>query len=249
MTTGVGSLQATAGGHGTRPGLAAIAYAARVMQTRATPPEPVPDAMNDTLPAGALHLPGLACAWRGYVRGMPAEPLVTDWLETHLPPAAPALYRDPYGRPRWPDGFAHDVSWSHSGGGLLMALGTGVRLGCDLEWLRPRPRTQELARRFFHPREADRLDRLPDAEREHAFVRLWCAKEAVLKAHGRGLAFGLHLLEFAPDAHGGLALIDCDPALGRPADWTLHAFAPAPGYLATLAWSPRPGPTTGSGLE
>ncbi len=66
-------------------------------------------------------------------------------------------------------------------------------------------------------------------------MRLWCAKEAVLKAHGRGIAFGLERLEFTADGEDW-ALSACDPALGVPADWTLHVFAPAPGYLATLAW-------------
>src|SRR3546814_15306157 len=66
-------------------------------------------------------------------------------------------------------------------------------------------------------------------------VRLWCAKEAVLKAHGRGLAFGLDRLEFALRGDDW-ALMACDPALGRPSDWTLHAFTPMPGYLDSLAW-------------
>ena len=86
------------------------------------------------------------------------------------------------------------------------------------------------------------IDSVPAASRELAFVRLWCAKEAVLKAHGRGLSFGLHRLEFAP-RDDDWALVSCDPALGKPSDWTLHAFAPMPGYLASLAWraSPEPG--------
>src|SRR3546814_19369694 len=76
---------------------------------------------------------------------------------------------------------------------------------------------------------------------EAAFVRLGCAKEAVLKAHGRGLAFGLDRLEFAL-CGDDWALVACDPALGRPSDWTLHAFMPMPGYLASLAWRQVPEP-------
>jgi len=71
--------------------------------------------------------------------------------------------------------------------------------------------------------------------RERAFLRLWCAKEAVLKAHGHGLAFGLHRLEFA-DIQGRLHLQACDPALGRAEHWSLQEIAPAPGYLGALAW-------------
>ena len=69
----------------------------------------------------------------------------------------------------------------------------------------------------------------------------------MLKAHGRGLAFGLHRLEFA-ERDGALALVDCDPELGEPADWSLYAFEPAAGYLATFAWYPlRPGLQEGAG--
>ena len=73
---------------------------------------------------------------------------------------------------------------------------------------------------------------------QHAFTRLWCAKEAVLKAHGRGLSFGLEKLQFALDGDGPPRLVACDPALGAPADWRLHAWTPVPGYLATLACKP-----------
>ena len=51
------------------------------------------------------------------------------------------VQRDPRGRPmlhgRWAD---WDCNWSHSGDGLLVALGHRTRLGIDLEWRRPRPR-------------------------------------------------------------------------------------------------------------
>ncbi|QCO68590.1 4'-phosphopantetheinyl transferase superfamily protein [Luteimonas yindakuii] len=191
------------------------------------------------LSAGALRLGTIDCAWRPYTRGDRAEPQVRAWLADLLPGDVPALERDIHGRPRWPDAIGAEVSWSHSGGGLLMALARGLRVGCDLEWMRPRMHGLELARRFFHPREAAWLESLPVPVRERVFVRLWCAKEAVLKAHGRGIAFGLHRLEFA-ERGDALALVDCDAALGRPQDWSLHAFEPAPGYLATLAWSPLP---------
>ena len=193
-----------------------------------------------SLTAGQLEFDRVRCAWRPYRRGEAAEPRVREWLqqELALAPEALELGRDRRGRPRL--GRAHagrDASWSHSGEGLLMALGQGVRIGCDLEWARPRPRALELARRYFAAAEADWLASLSGPAREAAFVRIWCAKEAMLKADGRGLVFGLHRLRFG-ERDGVLALIDCDPGLGAPEDWTLRAFEPAPDYLATLAWRP-----------
>lgn len=170
-----------------------------------------------------------------------AETLARAWLAPQLDCAADAipLQRDLHGRPRLGPPFdGRDVGWSHSGEGLLVACASGLVLGIDLERERPRPRAMELARRFFQPEEACWLGSQPDATaRERAFLRLWCAKEAVLKAHGRGLAFGLHRLGFT-DGADGLQLVDCDPALGHPSDWRLKEFTPHPGYRAALAWRP-----------
>ena len=38
----------------------------------------------------------------------------------------------------------------------------------------------------------------------------------------------------------GVEVVDCDPALGVPANWSLYSFEPAPGYMATFAWHPLP---------
>lgn len=189
-------------------------------------------------PRDALQIGPVQCAWMAHRRGTPTAPLVQPWLAARLgvDEAALGLWRDPHGRPHLAAGHGGwDVNWSHSGERLLVALGRGVRVGADLEHLRPRPRAMVLAARFFTAGETAALAAMPDGRREDAFVRLWCAKEAVLKAHGRGIAFGLHRLEFVVEADRW-RLDACDPALGRPGDWSLHAFAPMPDYLATLAW-------------
>lgn len=193
------------------------------------------------LAPGQLQLGPVRCAWRPYRPGDAAEPLVRDWLADELGTRADglAIHRTPQGRPCL--GAPHadrDASWSHSGEGLLMALAEGLRVGIDLEVRRPRPKAQVLANRFFAAAEAAALAAMPDDEREAAFVRLWCAKEAVLKAHGQGLSFGLHRLVFAP-RNDHWVLVECDPALGAPSDWTLRSFRPAPDYLATVAWRAR----------
>lgn len=177
-------------------------------------------------------------AWLPHPRVQAAEPMARHWLERQLDLAKDTLplAREARGRPRiaLPD-RRHDASWSHSGEGLLVALGEGVELGVDMEWRRPRPRALEVAQRYFAAGEFAWLEASPPERRETVFLRLWCAKEAVLKAHGYGLAFGLHRLVFA-ETDVGLAMQACDDALGRPQDWRLHEFAPAAGYLAAIAW-------------
>jgi 4'-phosphopantetheinyl transferase len=185
--------------------------------------------------------------WLPWRPGAPAEDAARLWLAPQLDcaPQAIALVRDRHGRPRLQTPADADIGWSHSGEGLLLAFGRGATLGIDLERERPRPRALDLARRFFDFSEAQWLEAQADeATRAAAFVRLWCAKEAVLKAHGRGLAFGLHRLVFA-ERDGVLRLVDSDPALGSPAQWQLHEFVPHPGYRAALAWRQTVDPSRG----
>ena len=177
--------------------------------------------------------------WRDHARGTPATPLVRDWLAAvlDLPAATIELHRDALGRPRLAGALqGFDVSWSHSGDGLLIALGENVDVGVDLERARPRPRALELAQRFFHATEHDWLRGLAEPDRNEAFLRLWCAKEAVLKAHGRGIAYGLDKFGLA-DLDGGLAMTHPHAGLGGP--WSVHEWAPRPGYRAALAWRGR----------
>jgi 4'-phosphopantetheinyl transferase len=193
----------------------------------------MPDTHSPSLP-GQLH-----CTWRPHARGTPAEPLVRAWLAELLGCALEdiALRRDAHGRPRLHGPVTGgDVSWSHSGDGLLVAFGIDVDLGVDLERGRPRPRALELAQRFFHPAESAWLSALREEDRDAAFLRLWCAKEAVVKAHGRGIAFGLDKFALAED-EGMLAMASGHVELGGP--WSLREWMPQPGYRAALAWRER----------
>lgn len=178
--------------------------------------------------------------WLPWQPGRPAEQAAREWLAPQLDcePALISLSRDRHGRPRLASEHGLDVGWSHSGEGLLLAAGRGVQVGIDLERERPRARAMELARRFFAPGETEWLAAQVDEEaRAAAFVRLWCAKEAVLKSHGRGIAFGLHRLAFA-ERNGVLVLERADPALGAVEEWQLQEFVPEEGYRAALAWKP-----------
>lgn len=171
-----------------------------------------------------------------------AEAQVRAWLaaRTGINATDLPLVRDAQDRPHLVDALAdHDINWSHSGDGLLLAYGSGVTVGVDLEFPHGRRRVGEIARRYFTTHEQAWLDSQDDAAtRDRAFHRLWCAKEAVLKAHGRGLSFGLDRLQFV-EVDGALRLDHADPELGAAKRWHLREWSPAPGYLAALAWRPR----------
>jgi len=157
------------------------------------------------------------------------------------------LDHDARGKPRLADmasrsGVNHrlEFNWSHSGSFALVALARGCAVGVDIERLGKTRRPVDVARRFFCRNEAAALEPLDPAARDAAFVRLWCAKEAVLKAVGEGLSFGLARLAFArhPDAEWRLTRVD--PALGRVDEWQLAGFEAAAGYRGALAWQGGP---------
>ena len=154
-----------------------------------------------------------------------------------VPLAELTLAVGPHGKPSLAAPSSPDFNLSHCGDIVLLAIAHGVEIGVDVEVLRPRPRALQLAQRYFSADEAAALAALPEAECQQAFYRLWTAKEAVLKALGRGLAFGLDRVGFRLEA-GGTAVLPQDFAhAAAPASaWMLHALAPSPGYLGALAW-------------
>jgi 4'-phosphopantetheinyl transferase len=140
-----------------------------------------------------------------------------------------------HGRPELAMGHqpALGFNWSHSGGHALIALGRRVAPGIDLERKRPRARALEIAERYFSADETAALAALPASERSVAFLELWTAKEAVLKALGRGIAFGLDRLSIA-SAGNQLRLRRLE---GDDVDaWQLRRLAIAPELIAALAW-------------
>ncbi len=104
-------------------------------------------------------------------------------------PLTPPAYT-PHGKPYFPDLPQFSFSLSHSECRCLcLASDDGRRLGCDLEQLRPLPQWEKLANRFFHPQETAWLNRLQQPE--PGFFRLWCEKEAALKATAAGFSQGM----------------------------------------------------------
>ena len=130
-------------------------------------------------------------------------------------------------------------SWSHSGDRALLAVARGVgQLGVDIERSRPRPRLLELARRFYAAEEAAALEALPESGRLAAFLALWTAKEAVLKAHGGGLSYGLHRARFA--LADPVRAVAFDGEIAPASDWQLHDLKQGEGWHASVAWRGEP---------
>ncbi|HYC14275.1 MAG TPA: 4'-phosphopantetheinyl transferase superfamily protein [Stellaceae bacterium] len=96
---------------------------------------------------------------------------------------------DPQARPRLLSGARLRVgfSLSHAGDFAAVAVARGEMLGVDVELPRDRLDILAIAAAHFAPTETAMLQALAPTERMGAFLRLWTAKEAVLKALGTGL--------------------------------------------------------------
>lgn len=146
-----------------------------------------------------------------------------------------ALVEGDFGRPELSPrhGMTLDFNWSHSGERALIAVAQGVAPGVDIERVQERPRAVQIADRYFLPAETAALSALDGAARSAAFLQLWTAKEAILKALGRGIAFGLDRLEIGGSQQ--------QPTLLRldgedPGQWQLRRLDVGVGYLGALAW-------------
>ncbi|HUB89908.1 MAG TPA: 4'-phosphopantetheinyl transferase superfamily protein [Dyella sp.] len=152
-----------------------------------------------------------------------------------MPGDAVILAEGEHGRPELAEPLDRSLqfNWSHSGDTALIAVARGCAPGIDIEQLRARPRAMQLAGRFFHPEEVAALKALDASAQQQAFLRLWTSKEAVLKAMGRGIAFGLDRLRLTvPPAPSRLLWLDGDDA----SLWQVHALAASEGYVASAAW-------------
>ncbi len=113
---------------------------------------------------------------------------------------------------------------AHSGDLVLFAITVDGPIGIDVEKADPTRDWAGIASRYFAPAERDFLSQVPLGKRLEAFLRLWTAKEAVLKATGLGLSGGLENFSVL------------SPAADPSAEWNYFSFIPHPNYWASLAF-------------
>lgn len=155
------------------------------------------------------------------------------------PRDVPIAVEQTFGRPFLAIPDAPAFSTSHSGETGLVALGPGARaarFAVDIEETRPLDDFRPVARRFFAAEEIVAVDAARDeAAALVRFYRTWVAKEAFVKALGRGLSHALD--SFAVDVGETPQVIRADGE--DPEAWSVRLFEPHPGAVAALVASPR----------
>ena len=121
---------------------------------------------------------------RGFLRQV-----IGRYLQTK--PAALRFSYGPYGKPALAGEHSLRFNMSHSRDVALVAIADAKELGVDVEYIRADFASEDIARRFFSPREVEAFNALPSELRVAAFFRCWSRKEAYIKAIGRGLSQAL----------------------------------------------------------
>jgi 4'-phosphopantetheinyl transferase len=124
---------------------------------------------------------------------------------------------------------------SHSHGLALLAVTRGRDVGVDLERIRENLDGEQLAERFFSPREVAVLRSLPLELRREAFFQCWTRKEAYIKANGKGLSLPLDQFDVTlrPGEPAALLATHYEPSEAHR--WSMHGLMPGEGFVGALA--------------
>jgi 4'-phosphopantetheinyl transferase len=124
---------------------------------------------------------------------------------------------------------------SHSHELVLCAVARGRDIGVDVERVTADTNVDQIAERFFSPREIATFRLLPPEKKQKAFFTCWVRKEAYIKARGDGLAIGLDSFSVSFSPGEPAALLDAPGHSEEPSQWSLWELEPDPSYVAALA--------------
>lgn len=164
---------------------------------------------------------------RGILRVMLDRYCMTD-------PAQIRFAYGPHGRPSMlanPTSEHIYFSVSHSDDLVLYAFSRScMQIGIDVERQYPLLDIEQIAARFFTAGECGELARVDASWKEAAFFQCWTHKEALAKATGEGLAFGIERLDVMLTPGVPARLISFDGDAEETARWTLLSLEPADGF-------------------
>ncbi|ANE55775.1 4'-phosphopantetheinyl transferase superfamily protein [Methylomonas sp. DH-1] len=175
-----------------------------------------------------------------------AHALVRQVLAAYLAIAPERLQfvANRYGRPelvREPGMPDLRFNLSHARGLAALVVTRSVDCGIDVEARRELGDLAAMAGQVLTAAERDYLWRLPDTERNWAFLKLWTLKEAYIKAVGKGLSLALHEFEFALGAD--ISIRFQTGSADAAGEWQFAQRFPGPDHVLALALRSGDGPT------
>jgi 4'-phosphopantetheinyl transferase len=123
---------------------------------------------------------------------------------------------------------------SHTRSLIVLGVTSYRELGVDVENVRTREVSCDIATRYFAPQEVAQLAAAPAHEQQYRFFEYWTFKEAYIKARGVGLSIPLDKFHFHyPD--DGVVEIAIDPTLADvPERWSFWQLSPSPDYVMAI---------------
>jgi 4'-phosphopantetheinyl transferase len=143
----------------------------------------------------------------------------------------------PHGKPALSRVFGKETlsfNLSHSHGLALFAVSRGRELGIDLEYIQAHLADDQIAERFFSPREVELLRGLPKDVQREAFFIFWTRKESFIKATGKGLSLPLNQFEVSLVPGKPIVLLSTNGDHQKTSRWSLQPLAAGSGYAAAL---------------
>jgi 4'-phosphopantetheinyl transferase len=149
--------------------------------------------------------------------------LLGRYLDTD--PRALVIVEEEHGKPVLLNG-GMEFNASHSGDLVALAFAKETAVGIDVERRRRLHDVLALARRYFSDEELAIVSRAPDPD--DAFFAIWTAKEAIVKASGKGIGTG--------DLHGFTVPFRERQLLPVIDGWSVAAIdPPMDGYYGAVA--------------
>ena len=171
--------------------------------------------------------------WRGLLRTLLG-------LYLGRPAAGLRFAYNEYGKPSVEGGSGGDLRFNlaHSHDMALYAFARGREVGVDVELVWGEFAGEEIAERFFSPREVGALRALPWEQKARAFFECWTRREAYVKARGGGLSLPLDSFDVAFGPGQPAAPLAVRDGSASNLDYSVRGLTPAPDYAAALAASP-----------
>jgi 4'-phosphopantetheinyl transferase len=158
-----------------------------------------------------------------------------------LPPEAIEFTYGPHGKPEIAPACADSqlrFNLSHARDLAVYAFAQGRAIGVDVEWVHPIDDAGDIAARVFTASEREAYFSLEPRERLEAFFHCWTRKEAFVKAQGDGLSRALSDFDVSVVPGEPARILRVGDMPGERSGWTLHAIAPAPGFVGAVVVGP-----------
>ena len=143
-----------------------------------------------------------------------------------------------HGRPEAVNPQARDAGMSfnvsHTRGLIVLGVTRRRALGVDVEHVRARAVSIDIADRYFAPQEVAALTAVTPQQRQYRFFEYWTLKEAYIKARGMGLSLPLDKFSFQLSDDRAVELVIHPELADAAARWGFLQFRPLPEYLVAI---------------